>query len=178
MGKNTQSLNPSAQKPQKVLREFSAGGVVFKKVKNETLWLVTEAAVLPNSLFSAGTWRLTKGWLDNKAKALPGPLASGERRATEEEIQRAALREVSEEGGVEAKIIRKIETIKFSFNGFRGKVLKFVTFYLMEWTVDLPEGTDFETSEVAWLPFEEAYDRLTYRGEKEILKKAKEILEN
>lgn len=167
MGKNAQSIN----------REFSAGGIVFKKEKDQTLWLITEAAVLPKSLFPKGTWRLPKGWLDNKAKAVPGPLASGERRGTEEELQSAALREVSEEGGVEAKIVEKIETISFPFNSIRGRVLKFVTFYLMEWVRDLPEGTDFETSEVAWLPFNEAYERLTYQGEKDVLKKAKELLE-
>lgn len=171
MGKNTPSLKVN-------LREFSAGGVVFKKEKERTLWLVTEAAVFPGSLFPKGTWRLPKGWLDNAGKMVPGPLASGEKKASEEDLQTGALREVSEEGGVEAKIINKIGTIKFFFNSIRGKVLKFVTFYLMEWIRDLPEGTDFETSEVAWLPYQEAYKKLTYKGEKEVLKKAKEFLEN
>ena len=168
MGKNAPDL--------KISREFSAGGVVFKKEKNRFLWLVTEAAVLPKSLFPAGTWRLPKGWLDNAGKTIPGLLASGKNRATEEELQNAALREVSEEGGVEAKIIKKIGTVNFPFNSIRGRVIKFVTFYLMEWVKDLPEGTDFETSEVAWLSFEEAYKKLTYQGEKEVLKKARELL--
>lgn len=169
MGKNAHSL--------KTTREFSAGGVVFKKEKGQILWLVTEAAVLPRSLFPKGTWRLPKGWLDNIGEMIPGPLASGEKQANEEDLQKGALREVREEGGVDAKIVKKIETIKFFFNSTRGKVLKFVTFYLMEWRRDLPEGTDFETSEVAWLPYDAASTRLTYASEKEVLKKAKEILE-
>ena len=54
--------------------------------------------------------------------------------------------------------------------------MKFVTFYLMEWQKDLPEGHDTETSEVAWLPYDEAYKKLSFSGEKQILKKAKLLL--
>lgn len=163
-------------------REFSSGGVVFKKVKGErqevkVLWLVAKMAILPKSLHPLNTWRLPKGWLDDAGDMIPGPLASGEKRATEEDLQRGALREVAEEGGVEAKIVQKIGTIKFFFNSTRGKVLKFVTFYLMEWLRDLPEGHDDETSEIALLVYEEAYKRLTYPTEKQVLKKAKELLE-
>lgn len=171
-------MKTSVTKPQKVLREFSAGGVVFKKDKGQTFWLVTEAAVLPKPSFPKGVWRLPKGWLDNAGEMIPGPLASGKKKAIEEDLQKGALREVAEEGGVEAEIIKKIGTIKFPLNSIRGKVLKFVTFYLMEWVRDLPEGTDFETSEVAWFPYKEAYERLTYQSEKEVLEKAKGILEN
>jgi len=165
------------EKTQKVNREFSAGGAVFKKEKGEVLWLVTKLAVLPKPLHPFGTWRLPKGWLDDAGDMIPGPFASGGKKASEENLQEAALREVAEEGGVGAKIVSKIETSKYFMISTRGRVLKFVTFYLMEWVKDLPEGFDFETSEIAWLPFKEAYKRLTYGGEKQILKKAKEKLE-
>ena len=164
------------EKTQKVNREFSAGGIVFKKEKGEILWLVTKVAILPKSSLSPNTWRLPKGWLDDEGEMIPGPLASGKRKANEDELRAAALKEVAEEGGVEAKIVEKVGTIKFFFNSVNGRVLKFVTFYLMEWAKNLPEGFDFETSEIAWLPFEEAYKRLTYGGEKQILKKAKDLL--
>jgi hypothetical protein len=45
----------------------------------------------------------------------------------------------------------------------------------MEWVKDVPEGHDQETSEIAWMSFEEAYKKLSFSGEKLILKKAKEI---
>lgn len=146
------------KKENKVIREFSSGGVVYKDKKDEPLWLITKSAV--SALYPKTVWRLPKGWID-------------EGETTEE----TALREVGEEGGVEAKIIQKIETVKYFFTTpDKGKVLKFVTFYLMEWKKDLPQGFDGETSEIAWLPFDQAVKRLAYSGEKQILKKAKGLL--
>lgn len=163
-------------------REFSAGGVVFKKWKVESgkfkiLWLVTKQANLPRSSHPPGIWRLPKGWLDDREDMVPGPLARGEKRASEKQLRKTALKEVREEGGVEAKIIDKIGTIKFFFTSTRGRVLKFATFYLMEWQKDLAGGHDFETERVEWLPYVDARKRLTYSSEKKILDEAKEILE-
>lgn len=89
-------------------REFSAGGVVFKKQENgEILWLITKTA--PNTKFFNSYWRLPKGWIDDKDNGKsPGPIASGAVKATEKELEKAALREVREEGGINAKIIRKL----------------------------------------------------------------------
>jgi ADP-ribose pyrophosphatase YjhB (NUDIX family) len=178
MGKNSQrqKTGSSAVLKTPISREFSSGGVVFKRNKNGVRWLVAKMAVLPKSHHPPNTWRLPKGWLDDAGIAVPGPLASGERKATEEELQTTALREVAEEGGVEARIIKKIGTIKFPFNSVRGMVLKFVTFYLMEYVNDLPEGFSFETAEIAWLSYHEANKRLTYKVEKDVLEKAKELL--
>ncbi|KKU01410.1 MAG: NUDIX hydrolase [Candidatus Woesebacteria bacterium GW2011_GWE1_45_18] len=162
---------------EKVNREFSAGGVVFKKEEDRILWLIAKMAPLPKPLHPPNTWRLPKGWLDDAGEMVPGPLASGEKKAKEEDLQKGALKEVAEEGGVGAKIVQKIGTIKFFFNSTRGKVLKFVTFYLMEWLRDLPEGHDEETSEITWLLYEDAYRKLTYPTEKQVLRKAKEILD-
>jgi hypothetical protein len=55
-------------------------------------------------------------------------------------------------------------------------VLKFVTFYLMEYARDLPEGFGSETEEVLWLPFDEAVKKLNYQTEKDVLKKANDLL--
>ena len=119
---------------------------------------------------------LPKGRIDDTDNDMPGPMASGKIRADEDSLQRAAIREVSEEGGIEAKIVRKIETIKYSFTDpNRGKILKFATFYLMEWKRDLPEGYDGETSEISWLPFGEAVKRLNFSGEKQVLKDAQKL---
>jgi len=169
----------SSQKP--LAREFSAGGVVFRKFeirnsKFETRWLVRKQAIFKDSPYAKNTWNLPKGWLDDEKEGVPGPLARGEKKAKEKDLQNTAIKEVKEEGGVEARIVRKIGTLRYFFNSTRGKVLKFVTFYLMKWTRDLPEGYDQETEEIAWLPYEEARKRLTYKGEKEVLGKAKKIL--
>ena len=137
-----------------VIRAFSAGGVVCRG----SLWLVTKSS--QSDKFPKSVWRLPKGTIDGND--------------TPEET---AIREVEEEGGIKAKIIKKIGTEKYLFTLSNQKYLKFVTFYLMEWQEDLFEGFGFETSEVAWLPFDQAYKKLDYKGEKEILKKAKEVLE-
>jgi len=161
-------------------REFSSGGVVFKKIKGErqrpeVLWLIRRTSA--SDLFPETYWMLPKGWLDDSGKNIPGPMASGKIKASEESLQETAIREVAEETGVRAKIIEKVGTIKFFYtHPERGRILKFVTYYLMEWAGDLPEGFDFETSEVAWLTFEEALKSLSYSREKEVLKKAKDRL--
>ncbi len=173
MGKNSQSKKTGSRTVLKspILREFSSGGAVFKGNK----WLIR--ATMPNSLFPKKYWMLPKGWIDDAGPNSPGPMASGQIKADEESLQSNALREVAEEGGVKAKIIKKIGTEKYFFDHpGRGKILKFVTFYLMEWVKDLPEGFDGETSEIKWLPYGEAYKILSFGGEKQILTQAAEIL--
>lgn len=178
-GKRAKRIN-SSKTPS--TREFSAGGVVFKKIQNpnhkfQTLWLVAKSN--PSKLYPNSYWRLPKGWLDDEdnGKKL-GPLGKGEKKASEENLQKSALREVREEGGVDAKIVKKLGTERIFFTSKRdgARILKFITFYLMEWVRDLPEGPGMETSKVAWLPFEEAKGRLKYSGEKKVLDKAKKVL--
>ena len=169
MGKNAQN--------QTVLisREFSSGGVVFKKKDGEVLWLVRKTA--PSILYPKVYWMLPKGRIDDTPDDKPGPMASGKVRADEKSLQAAALREVEEETGVEAKIVNKIGTIKYSFTDpNKGKIFKFVTYYLMERIKDLPQGFDKETSEVAWQEYQEAYKTLSFSNEKEALERAKELL--
>ena len=79
------------QKTTKLFREFSSGGVVFKKIKDKVLWLVTSST--PSPEIPKSYWRFPKGHID-----------SGE------SVERAAVREVKEEGGVEATIVNKIGT--------------------------------------------------------------------
>ncbi|PIU28817.1 NUDIX hydrolase [Candidatus Woesebacteria bacterium CG07_land_8_20_14_0_80_44_9] len=144
------------EKENQVTRQFSSGGVVFRN--GGGLWLVTRSN--PSQEYPQDVWRLPKGWIDEGEKP-----------------EETALREVIEEGGVKAKIVRKIETVKYFFTtSDKQKVLKFVTFYLMEFIKDWPEGFGEETAETVWLPYKEAYAKLSYPGEKQILKKAKELL--
>jgi len=157
-------------------REFSAGGAVFKNVDGKTLWLVTKAK--PSDLFPRETWRLPKGWLDDINQGMsPGPLGSGKTKATPEEIQQAAIREVEEEGGVKVVIVTKLKTDTIFYTRNGDKVMKFITYFLMEWAEDLPQGFGMETEETTWLEFDEAHKKLTHTREKAILKKANESLE-
>ena len=148
-----------------VKREFSAGGVVYKRVKGreservKTLWLVYKPS--GKSKFYQKGWRFPKGWIDKG-----------------ETSQKTALREVKEEGGIEAEIVGKMDTIKiFFYNEQKEKVLKSITFYLMKWVADIEKGPGWETEKAEWLPYSEAYKRLAFDSEKKVLKRAKRILE-
>lgn len=163
-------------KPQTTfLREFSSGGVVYKEIGSKTLWLVTKSTSSP--IFPKSFWRLPKGWIDDDENGKdPGPLASGERKATQKDLEKAAIREVSEEGGVKASIRQKIGTINYFFTIENKRILKFVTFFLMEWIKNTAQGPGTETSEIAWLDKNDAVKILKSSGEKKILKKASEML--
>ncbi len=179
MGKNTQSQKTGSGDVLKplVMRQFASGGIIFKKDGNQIKWLVTQNN--PSKECPQEFWRLPKGWIDDRDGGLtPGPIASGEKRAKESDLTNNALREVREEGGVEAKIIKKIGTSKYFINFMGRRILKFATFYLMEFIRDLPEGFGFETMKVEWLPFDEAIKRISHNHEKQMLVKAKELLVN
>jgi 8-oxo-dGTP diphosphatase len=157
-----------------VKREFSAGGVVFKKEKDSTFWLITKSS--PSELIPKSAWRLPKGRLDDTKDNEPGVLASGKKKASEEQIQKAAVKEVEEEGGVKARVVEKIGTIKYFFKLSRVTILKFVTFYLMEYDKDLESGFGPETLKVEWLEFDKARAKLDYSNERKVLDDARDII--
>lgn len=168
MGKNTQNK-------VKITREFSSGGIVYKKENGRVFWLIRKTSA--SKTFSETHWMLPKGWLDDSGNGLPGPMASGIIKADNKSLESTAIREVAEETGVKAEIVNKIETIKFFYkHPERGEILKFVTFYLMKWISNLPEGFDGETSEIAWLSYEDAFKMLSFQKEKDVLETAEKML--
>ncbi|HKC04450.1 MAG TPA: NUDIX domain-containing protein [Patescibacteria group bacterium] len=177
MGKNAQPQKTGSSNVLKspVTREFSSGGVVFKKTNGQGLWLIRKTTA--SELYPNQYWMLPKGRIDDAKDDEPGPMAKGLIKADTKSLEKAALREVKEETGVEAKIVKKIGTSIYSFTDPKvGKIVKFVTFYLMEYVKDLPQGFDWETAEIVWLPFDEAKKQLSFGGEKEMLSKASELL--
>lgn len=142
-------------------REFSAGGVVFKRNGENISWLIRYPTINEKNIAYAG-WTLPKGWIEK-----------------EENIEQAALREVREEAGVEAKVVKKIPTTKIFYTDRETdkKVMKFISYFLMEWISDVPEKMDKETEKVYWGNFEEVYKMLKYPGERKVLKQALEMVE-
>lgn len=178
MAKDTQSKkagsSPTVLK-NKSSRIFSAGGIVYRQIDNQILWFVRKTVA--SKLYPDQHWMLPKGWIDDAGPYKPGPMASGLIKADKKSLEDSAIREVREEGGFDAKIIKKIGTYFFSYNDPKlGKTLKFVTFFLMEYLNELPAGHDWETAEIAWLSFNEAGKILSFGGEKQMLKKAQELL--
>lgn len=171
MGKDTQN---------KIARQFSTGGIVFRRTNKQVLWLITKSS--PSEFYPSPVWRLPKGWIDNETPDTPGPITVGKVKADEDSLQKAALREVAEEGGVKAEIIKKIGTSRYfitfrpTMNWEGGRFMKFVTYYLMKWEKDTPESLDGESSETKWSSFSDAYKTLSFSYEREMLKKAKDLL--
>jgi len=138
----------------KIKREFSAGGVVFRKEPEGILWLVVKPK-------GNDKWRLPKGWIE------PG-----------ESSLEAAKREVKEEAGIETEVLGKVGSEKYFFVQDKQKIFKTVVFYLMEYQQEAESGFSWETEEIDWLPFEETKERLAFEKEKELLEKAREILKS
>lgn len=133
-------------------KEYSAGGIVYKKMDGKDYWLLCQHS-------------LHKGWVF--PKGLIGDHKEGE---THEET---AVREVKEETGMDGKIVRKLTKSVGYFYVWKGeKRLKTVYYYLMEFIGGNIEKHDHEMSAVEWLPTEKVLDRLTYKSDKESFKEA------
>ena len=133
--------------------EFSSGGIVYK----EDQFLLVENSRMKNP--EEKWWGFPKGHLEEG-----------------ESTEQAAVREVEEETGIKAEIIQKIGQSKYNLTKNGENIFKVVTIYLMRFiSGDLtPQIT--EVSNVIWLPYEEALKKLSYPKDKDLLRKAKELL--
>lgn len=143
-----------------VRREFSAGGVVVRRMRGRW-WL---AAVRPRrDEGRPEVWALPKGLIDE-----------GERGVE------TAVREVFEETGVRAAVDRKLGDVRYVYTWRGERVFKVVSFFLLRATGgrigELPPGMEIEVSEARWVPLEDAGRTLSYRGEREMAARALEAL--
>jgi len=162
-----------------MIRQFSAGGVVYKQDCGRILFLLRKNSPSP-AYPGSGEWSLPKGWLDDAPDGVnPGPLTLGQKRASEDQVKNAALREVAEEAGVEARITARLEPVKFFFTDHNHqRVMKTVIYFLMEYQKDLPGGFGSETEETSWVDRDEAIKLLKKRkSESELISKAVKALE-
>jgi 8-oxo-dGTP diphosphatase len=136
-------------------REFSAGGVVVRRVRGE--WRL--AAIRPGGRDKV--WALPKGLVGR-----------GESPAD------TALREVAEETGVEGRLIEKLGDVRYVYTWQGERVFKVVSFYLVRYVRgrldDVPARFRHEVAEARWLPLSEAPTLLSYKGEREMAAKALE----
>ena len=140
-------------------REFSAGGVLVRRLRGRW-WL---AAIRPGGR-PQGLWALPKG--------LIGP---------DESPAEAALREVSEETGLEATPLEKLGDVRYVYTWAGERVFKIVSFYLFRYRSgrigDIAPEQRIEVDEARWLPLEEAPKLLAYKGERDMAAKALAALE-
>jgi 8-oxo-dGTP pyrophosphatase MutT (NUDIX family) len=139
-------------------RDFSAGGVLVRRLEGE--WVL--AAIRPAGK-PEGLWVLPKGAID------PG-----------ETGEQAALREVAEETGAHGRVLGKLGDTRYWFNWDGERVFKVVSFFLLRYEGgrlgDIPEEFRHEVAEARWLPLAEAPGMLAYKGEREMAEKAIEML--
>ena len=139
-------------------REFSAGGVLVRRLQGR--WLV--AAIRPAGK-PPGTWALPKGRIDE-----------GERG------EETALREVAEETGAHGRSLGKLGDVKYVYTWDGERIFKVVSFFLVRYSGgrlgEIPEAFRHEVAEVRWLPLEDAPRLLSYGGERDMARMALERL--
>ena len=139
-------------------REFSAGGVLVRRLNGR--WVV--AAIRPAGK-PPGLWALPKGRID-----------AGERG------EETALREVAEETGAHGRSLGKLGDVRYWFNWHGERIFKVVSFFLVRYEGgrlgELPEAHRHEVAEVRWLPLEDAPRLLAYAGERDMARRALERL--
>jgi 8-oxo-dGTP pyrophosphatase MutT (NUDIX family) len=129
--------------------EFSAGGVVVSDGQVITIVPVKRAADGTRVL------GLPKGHLDG-----------------DETPEEAARREVAEETGVDAELLELLGDVEYRYDRRGRGIRKVVRFYLFVYRSGDLADHDHEIEEARWMPLEEAAERLTYPGEREVVKRA------
>ncbi len=153
-------------------REFSAGGVVLRKMRGR--WFL--AVIEPHMDRPKKPAKQSKGAAekDPSVTALPkGAIDKGEKP------EQTALREVEEETGLHAELIHKLADIKYVYVrnwGDHARVFKIVSFYLLLYRSgkldNIAPEMRVEVKKAFWIPLEEAPKALSYKGEREVVERA------
>ena len=133
-------------------RATSAGGVVHR-TDGERLEIVLVRRRQPP------LWALPKGT----------PIAG-------ETLAETAIRETSEETGLQVEIEEPIQSIAYFFVHGRTRFHKTVHFFLMHAVGGRLEDHDHEFDEVGWFPYDEALELMTHATEREVVQRAAELL--
>ena len=86
-----------------------------------------------------------------------------------ETSEQAALREVLEETGLEAKIVRKLDMIEYFFRAGDTLIRKTVDFYFMHYVDGVLTPQLSEVDAVEWFAIDEAIERSSFDSERKLL---------
>lgn len=134
-------------------KEHSAGGIVFREDSGQVVVLVTQSSA-------------HDGWIFPKGHLERGETASD-----------AALREVKEETGVDARIVERVGTIRYAFRVRGRQIAKTALFYLMEYVGGNASDESPEVRAVTWVPLGQVAGTLSFANEAGIWAKAQGLLE-
>ena len=135
--------------------EVSSGGVVYEREGGSVRVVLAARRTRRGEL----VWGLPKGGLDEG----------------ESEID-AAIREVREETGIEAVVEEDLGQIRYFYVWEGVRVRKAVRFFLMRATGGDVSNHDDEMEEVRWFSLATAIRRAAFRGEREVLERARDRL--
>ncbi|HEY3998704.1 MAG TPA: NUDIX domain-containing protein [Candidatus Xenobia bacterium] len=133
--------------PRKSGIQRSAGGMVYKREGEKVfICLIAKGKV----------WALPKGRLNDG-----------------ETPDQTATREILEETGHQSAIEERLRDIDYWFYWKDNNTLyhKTVTFFLMRLVEENAAQPDGEADQVAWFPLAEAWEKLTYPNEKDVLRR-------
>jgi 8-oxo-dGTP pyrophosphatase MutT (NUDIX family) len=129
--------------------EFSAGGVVVRDAEC--------VVIVPTRRAADGS----------KVLARPkGHPEQGESAAD------AALREVREEAGVDARLVEQLGDVRYWYMRDGRRIAKVVSFFLLEYLGGEVTDHDREVEHARWLALERAARELTYKGERDMASRA------
>lgn len=141
-------------KPATLKHLHSAGGVIYKKSGS-----AFEIALIA---IKAGTvWTLPKGIIDKGEK-----------------IEAAAVREIEEETGLTGRVTDLLgeKSYWFFLRGENVKCRKTVTYFLLKHAEGEIKRHCPEVDDAIWIDIDEAIKQLSYKSDRDIVEKAKEII--
>ena len=159
----------------RMVREISAGGVVVRHGPEGWELAAIEPQKEPPPAGKTAKKRSQKMLL-----ALPKGLVDPGEKADQ-----TAIREVREETGLIATPVTKLTDIKYVYVrswGDKQRVFKIVSFYLLKHQSgdidEIDSAMRIEVKRALWIPLEDAVLKLAYRGDRDVIRRAQEYLQN
>ncbi len=134
--------------------EFSAGGIVFQKKKESR----EQIEILLCQHSQNHGWGFPKGLIGDTKKG--------------ESKEETAIREVEEETGAKAEIIKALEPVTYWYKWKNETVKKTVYYYIMKYVGGDIAKHDFEMENVEWVEKDKVMEKLTFKSDKEVFEKA------